>query len=63
MLLNEDFYPIIYATQKGEIKGILYKKADNGDESNNVQYLNIEEYDTLFNQKYGNIQSLFVDYS
>lgn len=54
----EGFNPIAYATHNGDIKGILYAK----DIFTSVIILDIDTYDALFDKKYGNIPSLFVDY-
>jgi hypothetical protein len=55
----EGFFPIIYAVDGDQVKGILYKKQSG---QKTVQTLDIADYDKTFDLEYGNVKSLFVDY-
>lgn len=61
VIQQETFYPTVYAFQDDTIKGILYKKGETG-AFKEVLYLDIEKYDRFFDEKYGNVLALFVDY-
>ncbi len=54
------FAPIMYATKDNTIIATLYQKKQ--ESPPDVVVLDVEEYDLLFDYKYGNLQSLFVDY-
>jgi hypothetical protein len=72
LLLNDllkisGFVPRVYAVQKSEVKGILFMKSELLAEQEVISertpiILDIETYDPLFDQKYGTVQALFVDY-
>ncbi len=59
-LHSAGFAPIMYVTHGNAIIATLYQKKQ--EQNYNVVVLDVEESDPLFDYKYGNLQSLFVDY-
>lgn len=60
VLHSTGFAPIMYVTKGNAVIATLYQKKQ--EQNANIVVWEIEEYDSLFDDKYGNVQSLFVDY-
>lgn len=70
-IFKEGFVPLVYAKENNIIKGILYAKSldytkDTQEQSEfkreNFTTFTIQEYDALFDKKYGSIEELFIDF-